>query len=670
MTTYCIIPDELARADAACAVAAGDLRRALSRIGNTEVTGEDAQVTIEVRSTERSGGEGFEIEPLASATGLRVSGAPAGAAYGLVHLAERLVIDGPDWQMRASSSPVLAERMFSETGQLLCLPDWGFWSEQPPYVDEAVLDEEIDELKRLAPHLVRNRFNALCIMHMNVDAYIDYRYFERPVLREHDRHFERSKIFCARLTELVEHFHRHHIRVYLQVYEFSYPHTLAEHPLVETFEGRCRFFSARYREFFERVPCDGIVMTLGEPHARTGYLGKHVVKPISAWEHDAADAAPLADFMQGLIGEQLGKRFYLRLWGYCTPMAIFELSKWRDFIGGLKSPVRLASKCSNGDFWIHQGESPLFHEPSADGRIAMFIFDAWQYEGWGRIFCFPQDWRRRLRLCGQRGVDCANYWANWGRNGHYSGSATPADWPVMGSWRGHASHHHQFTRGFTPGEAQAYLFARLAWDPQCSVERVASDWATLHYGHDNAPRVREILELSEIPCKQMYLRGRPHEGVRAVTSFYYDPDRVLSQLLQNTLEEVEARERRVEQVLNRMTELADGLDDDTAPNPEALSALRRGVRLGQLYFGSLTRYVTNLFREHEMVHVSEDEKEPLLSAIRSTLDELDAFIEPLADFEPEASDWNLTASPKDREIRMVTLKDRVAAMRDRWGSNR
>ena len=666
MSTYCIILDPLAGQDAACAVGAEYLINAMTRIGYEEASSDRAEVTIKTHCV-KGQEEEFVIEPLKDGKGLQVSGTPAGAAYGLVSLSERLTIDGPNWELGYSSKPAFSERMFSEEGQLLAFPDWGFWSDDPPYVNEEVLDEEIEEVKRLVPHLVRNGFNAFCLAHMNVDEYIDYQYVGRPVLRENDRHRDRSKVFCSKMTDLIEYFHRHHIKVYVQVYEFSYPYTMAEHELVETYEGRNKFYAARYREFFERVPYDGVVMTVGEPHCRAGYLGKHVIKRIPPYEYDAADAAPLADFMHELISEQLGKRLYFRLWGYCTARASFDVQKWRSFSAALRSKVDLASKSSNGDFWIHQNESPLFHEPTADGRISMYIFDGYrQYEGWGEMFCVPKDWGARLRLSLLRGARCVNMWGPWSGYLHYTGAVTPVDWPLFGSWRGVQSHHHVFTRGFKPGEANVYLFGRLAWDPECSIEQAAHDWAVLHYGERNASAVREILELSEIPWRLVYLKGERQANVRNVTTFQYDPEKTRSFLTHNTLEEVEAKHDQALSTAKRIAQLSEGADEDAVPNPEALSALRRGTRLGELYFGVLMRYIANLFRERQMEAASKEEQSRLLSSIKTSLDEMDDLFESWSSFEPEASDWNITASPKWREDKMVTLKDRAMALRKRW----
>ena len=155
--------------------------------------------------------------------------------------------------------------MFSEQGQLLDIPDFGYYSEESPYVDRERLEKEVDELKRLVDHVVALGYNTLTVLHLSFEEYIDYRYLDKPVYAPGDRHLKRSPVFCKYLKELCDYAHARHIKLYLQLYETQFPPQLdklygvsLDSPSME------RIIEAKVRELFERVPLDGLVITTTE----------------------------------------------------------------------------------------------------------------------------------------------------------------------------------------------------------------------------------------------------------------------------------------------------------------------------------------------------------------------------------------------------------------------
>ncbi|MCD4726721.1 MAG: hypothetical protein K8R46_03605, partial [Pirellulales bacterium] len=223
--------------------------------------------------------EGFHIRPveLGGRRAIVVAGNQRGLMYGVFKLAERIRLGEELWQIEIKSAPAFPMRMFSEEGQLLDIPDIGYYSDEPPYVDEKRLQREVDELKRLVDHVAKLGFNTLTVLHLSFEEYIDYKYLDKEVYAPDDRHRLRSPVFCKCLKELCDYAHARHIDVYLQLYEIQYPPRLDElygidldSPDME------RIIRAKTRELFERVPLDGLVVTATETHPRCGYASKEL----------------------------------------------------------------------------------------------------------------------------------------------------------------------------------------------------------------------------------------------------------------------------------------------------------------------------------------------------------------------------------------------------------
>jgi alpha-glucuronidase len=223
--------------------------------------------------------EGFRIQPLelSGRRALTVEGDQRGLMYGVFKLAERIRLGEELWQIKIESAPAFPMRMYSEEGQLLDIPDVGYYSDEPPYVDEKRLQREVNELKQLVDHVAKLGFNTLTVLHLSFEEYIDYKYLDKEVYAPDDRHRLRSPVFCKYLRELCDYAHARHIDVYLQLYEIQYPSRLDELYGVDMDSPNMeRIIAAKTRELFERVPLDGLVITITETHPRCGYASKNL----------------------------------------------------------------------------------------------------------------------------------------------------------------------------------------------------------------------------------------------------------------------------------------------------------------------------------------------------------------------------------------------------------
>ena len=111
-----------------------------------------------------------------------------GLAYGLHSLREALALSSSSSSPSAAlqawvaahgasapGAPQYAVRAWSEEGQLLALPDRGFYTPDGSQADVAAIAEECSALEaELVPALLRLRFNALIVLHSDLEDYVTY----------------------------------------------------------------------------------------------------------------------------------------------------------------------------------------------------------------------------------------------------------------------------------------------------------------------------------------------------------------------------------------------------------------------------------------------------------------------------------------------------------------
>ncbi len=445
--------------------------------------------------------EAYAIKPLplSGRRGSIVLGDERGRAYALHKLAERVRLGESPWQVDLDARPAFPIRIFSEEGQLLDIPDRGYYLDRPPYVNEPLLCEEMAELKRLLPHIASLGYNALAVLHLGVEEYIDYRHLDEAVYPPDDPHRRRSPIFCKVLTELCDAAHALHLEIYLQVYEIQYPQRLHElyhvdldSPYIE------RIIRARYRELFERVPLDGMIITATETHPRVAYRSK------ALWRKKGRAGAGRMITMYHNACEAMGKRCMVRLWRVAS-----DAKGMREVLDHCPDDAMLSIKNTGGDFWLSWPLTSAITDGLAKTQPVTVVFDTFrQYDGWSRLFVYMKRWGPIVRTCREQGVVGINAWGPWAEGciwpDHEPGYLTGAD-DARISWRGHWASFRMLTRGFTPGQANVYLLSRLAWAPDADVVAIARDFAGLHLGPANADAAAEALLATEDAFAEEYL---------------------------------------------------------------------------------------------------------------------------------------------------------------------
>ena len=437
---------------------------------------------------------------------LRVEGDVRGLMYGLFKLTERVRLGDTIWETYIERSPAFPLRMFSEEGQLLDIPDFGYYSDSPPYVNETLLRNDVDEAKKLVDAIARLGFNALAVLHLSFEEYIDYRYLDKPVYDAGDPHRMRSPVFCRYLTELCDYAHARHIDLYLQLYEIQYPPKLAElygvsldSPNIET------VIAAKTRELFERVPLDGLLITATETHPRCGYLSKQL------WSDQGQAGAGKMFALYHNACANAGKRAIFRMWRIAG-----SAGEVRNVLESVPGDAMFAIKNTGSDFYLSFPTADVITAGIGHEQPMMVIFDTFrEFDGWSRLFCYMKRWGDVVKACRDNGVTAINAWGPWS-----PGCIWP-DWEpdylldgqgnpqrVRISWLGYWKQFRMFTRGFTPGQANAYLLGRLMWYPDTDVRIIARDFAALHVGWNNADAAVEALMATEDAFRELYPGNR------------------------------------------------------------------------------------------------------------------------------------------------------------------
>ena len=601
------------------------LRNALTERGWQVVTSGDADSCThciqvsgagEFHNDRKIDNQGFTIEP--TPNGLEVSSPGVGLVYGLFELADCIRRDGVDWSLRRKDTPAFEERIFSYQGTLLDLPDEGFYFRQPPFVNEALLKQQIEEAKASIRHLLPYKFNTICFLNLNIEDYVNYDLYGNGelVYPPDSLHRMRSRLFCQAISELTNYAHQLHLQSFLQIYEFSLPDHLDGRQLSDQSSQTWEIVDAKFRELLERTALDGIILTLTEPSPRLAYRG------ITLWKTPEG-AGRMAAHYHTTIVTRMHRRLIVRLWFVTdTPEG------FRKVLEGAPEPdIMYDTKNTHGDFFLSVGENPLIPGGAAKLRPLSVTFDAFrQFDGWGELFFYPAFWAERFRSAKASGAIAVNAWGPWD-----AGCIFP------GIWVGKYDAYDFLQHGFRPGLATLYLFARLAWNPNESTDAIASDWAAENFGKPNAIPLKKALLLSYNLWMKSYL-GADDQGVFKWTMIFQPVSALQGDFFKaHTLAELQESNRQALALASQVHDLIYSLQTSTAPRPEAIAEFRRAADLTLLYFRTFTTWRELTWRSHdwdEGNHTSENRAAQLRLA-----GDLEGILPEWHQFPGEAKDW-------------------------------
>ena len=652
-----IVAPEAKRNDAGLALALKDLTEALQRrfgdtsllyhepqtplpVGNVIVVGHASEVPAQPWKPAKA--EEYRIGPitLSGQRAMAIEGDDAGLAYGVFKLAERVRLGDDLWSISIQAAPAFPLRFYSEEGQLLDIPDMGYYSEQPPYVNEPRLREEVDEAKHLVDHALRQGFNTLVVLHLNFEEYIDYRYLDNPVYEPDDRHLVRSPVFCKYMTELCDYAHARHIDVYLQLYELQYPPRLddlygvqLDSPNIE------KIIRAKTRELFERVPLDGLYITATESHPRCGYRSSQIWRP-----QGRLGAATMVTLFNKACSHS-GKRAIFRLWRIAG-----DADGAREVSAHIPPDAMLSVKNTGGDFFINRPTTSAITDGATREQPFTVIFDTFrQYDGWSRLFVYMKQWGDAVRACRENGVLGINAWADWS-----SGCIWP-DWEPgyltdekghkqtqRVSWAGYWNTFRMFTRGFTPGQSNTYLISRLAWDPNVAVDAIARDFAALHLGPANARAGGEALMATEDAFREEYVGGAHPVYIKWTMAFGPRPKMMKDAYKNNSIERILTSNAKALAAVERMEQAFAEVDPRKAPDPKRYAEFREGIDKTALYLRTFYRWREAWWRhtaDQDLTGQAKSDNAQALVAVKEKLKEL---FDQWSRFPEEAGFWRVT----------------------------
>ncbi len=642
--TTIVMPGDL-RHDAGISLAVRDLTSALMATGKDVTTHEVnadktspagdrivLRLTDEIATNENGekSNERFVIEPQQTAGErlVAIQGQRRGLMYGTFKLAERVRLGDDPWQVKLDSTPAFPLRIFSEQGQLLDIPDKSYYADESPYVNEQRLRDETDQLKQLMRHVASLGFNAFCILHLNVEEYIDYRYLDKEVYAADDPHRVRSPIFCKYLKELCDEAHSLHMEFHLQLYEFIHPPRLAElynldldHPDLAT------VLNARYKELFERVPVDRIIVTAGEQAPRCGYV------PRLFWggspEENRARAGKMAKLYHNAC-EAAGGKCIFRLW-HVAPFA--EAAE----VFAMAGPnVTFETKHTGGDFFISFPLTNIIANGLTKKQPTVVTFDTFrQYDGWSRLFCFMKQWGPRVQACRDNGVIGINAWGPW------SPACNVRDIPGI-SWAGHWNSFRTFLRGFTPGQAHVYLLSRLAWDPDADVAQIARDLCALHLGRANAEYAADALMATEDAFGEEYVK-QAHPCYLRLAMLYQPRDAALDAAYSaNSLDDILASNARGLDAVDRMEQAFSRTHAADAPNADTYQRFEEGIQKTALYLRTFYTLREGFWRSHAAKTLVGNEKDANSAALTDLRSRLKSLFDQWHRWPEEAGFWRVT----------------------------
>jgi hypothetical protein len=621
-----LLPAQL-KADAGYDLALGELQ--------TVLQGKDIQTTLHYLETEEPvpGGnrivvgdlgqgttnsspltdEAYRISQAAENTAnlLKIEGNTKGGMYGIFKLAEQLRLGNNLWDIELEAAPEFSMRMYTELGQLYDFPSVGYHLFEAPWVNHERLEAEKEELKRLIDQVAKLGFNTFTIMHVNFEDYITYKYLEKEVYGQDDVHRIKAKQFAQHLNDLIDYAHARHIEVFMQVYEFQFPPKLKDLYSLDL-EGpdMQRIIEAKVKELFEEVKLDGLVITATESLPRSGYLSSKI------WAKYGKAGAGRMMTLYHNAGKASGKKVIFRSW-----MVAYGAKDSDQVIANTPEDAEFEIKHTGDDFWLNFPLTDAIENGLGKKRPLTMTFDVFpQFYGWSRLICYMQRFAGEARIAKEHGVQGIQAWGAWApgciwKDGHPgylpNGQLKPHDKPfydMAGPW----NNFRIFTRGFTPGQMNAYLVSRLTWDVNLTAEQVAFDWGALHFGQENAAAISEMLMNSQAVFRELYLsEGRELFGHPCYFKWATTVN-VGQQGMENLYKHIPWSQILDQNAVasRRMAKMEDAfarIDASKVPSPETYQALQEGFEKTRLYLDMFFSFREMWWRGRELKDLGKEE---------------------------------------------------------------
>lgn len=592
--------------------------------------------------------EAYKIHQIESMKGkaLKIDGDTRGLMYGIFKLAEQLQLGKNLWDISLEMSPDFPRRMYAELGQLYDLPSGGYHLFEAPWVNHERFENEKKELKVLIDQVAKLGFNTFTIMHVNFEDYINYKYLDKEVYSKGDVHRIKAKHFAKHLTDVIDYAHDRHIEVFMQVYEFQYPPKLAE--LYELDLGNPEMktiINAKVKEIFEVVPLDGLVITATESLPRSGY------KSVEPWHKYGKAGAGQMMTMYHNAGKAAGKKVIFRSW-----MIAYGAEDSEKVIENTPEDAQFEIKHTGDDFWLNFPLTDAIEDGLGKKRPLTMTFDVYpQYYGWSRLICYLQRFAKEARIAKENGVIGIQAWASWAPGCIWSdehpgflpnGQLKPHDKPfydMAGPW----NNFRMYSRGFTPGQMNAYHVARLTWDVNLTADQIAVDWGTIHFGYKNAKAVSDILMNSQAAFREIYLSTEKREfsfhptELKWATIINIQPG-ILEKMYQKIpLSRILERNLIGYGSLAKMEEAFLQIDSTEVSDPENYQTLKAGLEKTRLYLNTFFEFREMWWRERELQDLNGKEASLKQRDYKASVDRFTNVLESWQKYPEESTFWGM-----------------------------
>jgi hypothetical protein len=563
--------------------------------------------TIVIGGVNKALGESYKIKPgkIKGKNSLEIQGGERGLMYGIFKLAEEIRLKKSIWNMDMEKSPEFSRRIYAEEGQLLNFPSVGYHLFKSPWVNHDRLEAEIAELKVSIDRIAQMGFNTFTILHVNFEDYINYKYLTKEVYPRDDVHRIKSIHFARHMTDLIKYAHSRHIEVFLQVYEFQYPPRLDELYKIDlNHPDTGKIINAKVRELFETVPFDGLIITATESNPRSGYLSRNL------WEKYGKEGAGKMMTIYHNAAKAVEKTVIFRSWLIAYGAADSYL-----VIGNTPKDSQLEIKHTGRDFFLNFPLTDAIAEGLGNVRPLTITFDVFpQYYGWSRLICYQNRIAEEAKLARTNGVTGIQAWGEWSAGCIWS-DQHPGYMPdgqlkdpnkKIDDWAGLWNSFRIFTKGFTPGQMNAYLVSRIMWDINLSAEEIARDWGEINFGTGNAKAVAEVLMNSQAAFRELYPPGKfkmPYSPVYLnwATMLMLDQERMGEVYNEEVrLSDLLERNRIGYTILEKMRTAMSKIDAEKVPVKEIYQKFVEGFDKTELYISMLFEYRELWLRNREM----------------------------------------------------------------------
>jgi len=413
---------------------------------------------------------------------------------------------------RAPPTPNFELRAWSEEGQLLALPDRGYYSADGQQANVTAISAECAALEaEVVPALLRLRMNALIVLHSDLEDYVTYDSLPRflpgapAVYNASSAHRARRAGIVGVMQPWLQHLaDAFGLPFFFQVYELSSPPGVCgAAPALNcslAAPATRALLQAKYSEVRAALPAlAGIFVTVEDSWTpRAGYefnvlwSGMPELPSVVTLFHDA-------------VVQTAGLRMYFRLWLFGQPV------DWPLLRSGTPPDAAFSVKQTQGDFLLDFPINTLLECsaelcPPRDRRVIVEVDAFRQYNGWTSTVAYMgAQWAPRLAQAAAAGAKDVWGWGSW---------APGCTWPDSGpelvnasagfkSWRSWWGSYRVFAPtatngGFSLGpQANAYLLSRLSWDALPANEtQIALDFGALFFGAKNAAPVEALLRAS------------------------------------------------------------------------------------------------------------------------------------------------------------------------------